>query len=61
MSVANEYMTEFSDAAALKELSEHYQNHGKTAYPETEALIFVQISPTTGMGIAMWPSEAIRE
>ena len=54
-------MTEFSDAAALIELSEHYQNHGKTAYPEAEALIFVQISPTTGMGIAMWPSEAIRE
>tara|TARA_X000000950_G_scaffold45202_1_gene51351 strand:+ start:583 stop:687 length:105 start_codon:yes stop_codon:yes gene_type:complete len=33
MSVANEYMTEFFDEAALKELSEHYQKHGKTAYP----------------------------
>ena len=57
MSVATEYMTEFSDEAALKKVSEHYQKHGKTAYPAAEALIFVQISPTTGKGIAMWPSE----
>ena len=61
MSVATVYMTEFSDEAALKEVSEYYQKHGKTAYPEAEALIFVQVSPTSGMGIAMWPSEEIRE
>ena len=36
------------------------RNRGLTK-EEAEALIFVQISPTTGMGIAMWPSEAIRE
>ena len=61
MSVATVYMTEFSDEAALKEVSEYYQKHGKTAYPEAEALIFVQVSPTSGMGIAIWHSEEIRE
>ena len=39
MSVATVYMTEFSDEAALKEVSEYYQKHGKIAYPEAEALI----------------------
>ena len=61
MSVATVYMTEFSNEAALKEVSEYYQKYGKTAYPEAEALIFVQVSSTSGMGIAMWPSEEIRE
>ena len=61
MSVATVYMTEFSDETALKEVSKYYQEYGKEAYPEAEALIFVQTGPTTGMGIAMWPSEEIRE
>ena len=61
MSVATVYMTEFSDESALKQVSEYHQKHGKTAYPEAESLIFVQVSPTSGMGIAMWPSEEIRE
>ena len=46
MSVATVYMTEFSDEAALKEVSEYYQKYGKTAFPEAEALIFVQVSST---------------
>ena len=53
MSVATVYMTEFSDETALKEVSKYYQEYGKEAYPEAEALIFVQTGPTTGMGIAM--------
>ena len=61
MTVATAYMIEFSDEAALKAISEYYQNHGKTACPEAEALIFVQISSMTGMVIAMWPSDEIRE
>ena len=46
-------MIEFSDEAALKEVSEYCQKNDKRAYQKAEALIFVQISPTTGMGIAM--------
>ncbi len=61
MSVATVHMIEFSDEAALKEVSEYYQKYGKTAYPEAEALIFVQVSRTSGMGISMWHSEEIRE
>ena len=61
MSVATVYMTEFSNEAALKEVSEYYQKYGKTAFPEAEALIFVQVSSTWGMGTAMWTSEEIRE
>ena len=41
MSVANVYMTEFSDEAALKELSEHYLKHEKTAYPSYAAELLV--------------------
>ena len=50
-----------SDEAAFKEVSKYHQKYGKRAYSEAEALIFVQISLTTGMGIAIWLSEEIRE
>ncbi len=40
------------DDEALTDFAEHYQKQGKTAYPLAKALIFVQISPTTGMSVA---------